>query len=1445
MGTMAASPESLPPPAAGEPRFHPLVAQWFAGAFDGPSECQRLAWPRIQAGENVLIAAPTGSGKTLAAFLAAIDALVREALAGTLPDEIRVVYVSPLKALSNDIQRNLEVPLQGVSTLAEEAGHEPLGIRSFVRTGDTPQALRTMMRKRPPHILVTTPESLYILLTSDSGRAALASTRSVIVDEIHAVAGSKRGAHLALSLERLDAVAARRPNRIGLSATQKPIETVASYLCGAGDAGPRECAVIDAGHVRGRDLGLELPASPLEAVMSAEVWAEIYDRLAELVEAHRSTLIFVNTRRLAERLAHHLSDRLGEDGVTSHHGSLAREQRLDAETRLKEGRLRALVATASLELGIDIGDVDLVCQIASPRSIATLLQRVGRSGHGPDRRPRGLLFPTTRDELVEAVALLDAVARGELDRLHIPERPLDVLAQQLVACVACEEWREDALFALCRRAWPYHELERPVFDAVVRMLAEGYSTRRGRQSAYLHRDAVNGRLRPRAGARLTAITCGGAIPETADYEVREEPEGRFVGTLDEDFAIESMAGDIFQLGNTSWRVLRVEAGTVRVADARGQPPSIPFWFGEAPARSDELSFAVSRLREHLSARLQAGRSEAQAWLLSLPGVDAAIAAQLLDYLGAAQAVFGVLPTQDRLVMERFFDESGGMQLIIHSPHGARLNRAWGLALRKRFCRTFNFELQAAATEEALILSLGETHSFELAAVWRYLHPDSVRSVLVQALLDAPMFASRWRWNATCALAIQRFRGGRKVAPRLQRMNADDLVSVVFPDQQACQENLRGEREIPDHPLVQQTIADCLVEAMDIRALERLVARLQAGAIETLAFDLTEPSPLAQEILTARPYAFLDDAPLEERRTQAVLSRRWLDPAQAADLGRLDAAAIERVRSEAWPEVGSADELHDALCLLGVAVPGHDPLARWQSAFEALVAEGRASTVHTAGGRRYWAATERLPMLRAALAVAECTPAVRVPAEYAAAEWTAEAAQRELLRGRLQALGPVTAARIAESLDLPAAALAQALGGLEQEGFALRGRFLEGEAGEQWCERRLLARIHRYTVDRLRREIEPVPAAVFLRFLLDWQHAAPGARLEGPQAVAAVLEQLQGFDVPAQAWENDLLPARIRDYQPAWLDELCLAGRMLWLRRPGAGGEGARAPVRSTPICFVPRRRLDVWRSDAAAPPVPGAAAQRVWTALERDGPQFFEQLADSTALLASQLEDALAELVSAGLVRSDAFRGLRAYLRPREGRRGRQARSADLTGAGRWERLAPPAAGTAAPAAAEPERLEYLARGLLGRYGVLCRRLLERERALPPWRELLGALRRLEARGEIRGGRFVDGMSGEQFAHPDAVAALRAVRRRDAGGELISLSAADPLNLVGILTPGPRIPALAGNRVLYRDGLPVAAQLGREVRLLVTVEQREEWALRSALLRRAGTGGRGRAARGA
>jgi len=1401
--------------------FHPIVSRWFTESIGEPTTVQRRGWDAVQRHRHTLIAAPTGSGKTLAAFLTAINDLVTEAADGPLPDEVRVVYVSPLKALSTDIHRNLAEPRRGIERLAEDTltpGVLPR-ITAAVRTGDTPQSERAAMLRKPPHILVTTPESLYLLLTAERSREMLRTVRTVIVDEIHAVIGTRRGAHLALSLERLQAVADRPVLRLGLSATQKPIDDVARFLVGtahASDAIRDTVEIVDEGHRRDMDLGVELPSSLLEAVMSHEVWEEYHDRLTALVQEHRTTLVFVNTRRMAERLARHLSERLGIDAVTAHHGSLSKEKRLDAETRLKQGRLKALVATASLELGIDIGHVDLVCQIGSPHRIATFLQRVGRSGHTIGGLPKGRLFPTSRDDLVECAALLRTVRRGELDAIVQHDAPLDVLAQQVAAETACREYLEDELFSLVRRAWPYRNLAWRDFQAVVAMTADGFSTRRGRRAALVHRDEVQRRLKGRRGTRLLAMTSGGAIPEVADYRVVLEPDDTFIGTVNEDFAIESMGGDVFQLGNASWRVLQVAAGTVRVADAKGAPPNIPFWLGEAPGRSDELSRAVSELRAGVESRLDAAPSALVDWLAHEAGVSTGAAEQVVRYLIAGRTALGAMPTIDTIVLERFFDDSGGMQLVLHAPFGSRINKAWGLALRKRFCRQFNFELQAAGTEEGLLLSLGPQHSFPLSDVFRYLHPASARDVLIQAFLDAPVFQTRWRWNTTIALAVPRNRHGRKVPPQLQRMLADDLMAAVFPDAAACLENIPGDRQLPDHPLVNQTIHDCLHEAMDFDGLAAILDRIHGGDIQCISRDTTEPSPLSHELLNARPYSFLDDAPLEERRTQAVYARRASE-ASANELGALDAAAIVRVRDEEQIDARDADELHDALLTIGL-VPVDD-IAGHADQLTALIRSHRATRVTLprpagAGSRVTGVVTaERLPELMAVHPAASLDPMIEAPASRGERSWTREDALVEFVRGRLTVCGPTTARALAAILGVTDTDIESALVTLEADGVVLRGRFSPDadvrNDEREWCDRRLLARIHRYTLNRLRADIQPVTVAEFTRFLFDWQHVSAAARLTGIDGLRAVVRQLEGFESAAASWERSILPLRVDRYEPALIDALCFSGEVGWERLSPPSGAGA---VASTPLALVRREHAALWRSlrPATASSDEGSdpGRRRVVEHLRSSGATFFRDLGAACGLDDRALQDALSRLAGQALVKSDGFAGVRAIVTG-------DTRAA--AAAGRWEYVgdqdAPGAQGATSEAA-----VELFAWTMLRRYGVVFRRLLTREANAPAWRELTRVYRRLEARGEIRGGRFVTGVSGEQFALAEAVEHLRESRRTPADGRLVTIAGTDPLNLTGILDAGERVRAASGTRIVYRDGIALAAMEGDFIRPLTTVE---------------------------
>ncbi|HTZ47427.1 MAG TPA: DEAD/DEAH box helicase [Verrucomicrobiae bacterium] len=1413
---------------------HPIVREWFLTRLGVPTEPQEQGWPHILRRTTTLISAPTGSGKTLAAFLACIDRLVRKALTGELQDRTEVLYVSPLKALSNDIKVNLEIPLGEIQRLAMERGLLMPEIRAAVRTGDTLMHERRAMLQRPPHILVTTPESLYILLTAEKSREILKSVDTVIVDEIHAVADDKRGAHLALTLERLDVLAERLPLRIGLSATQKPIETIARFLTGDGRTNPM---IVQIGHQRQVDLAVEVPASELGPVATHEMWGEIYDRIAELVKQRRSTLVFVNTRRLAERVAHHLAERLGEEAVATHHGSLSRKLRLAAEKKLKAGEIRALVATASLELGIDIGAVDLVCQVGSTRSIAVAWQRIGRAGHWHGAIPKGRIFATTRDELVESAALVRAMRTGDLDKIEIPKAPMDVLAQQIVAMCACDDWKEEELFARVRQAYPYRDLERAAFDSIVEMLFEGIAARRGRYGSYLMRDRVNGRLHGRRGSRLVAITNGGAIPDNSLYAVMAEPEGTPVGTVDEDFAVESLAGDIMLLGNSSWRIRRVSAGRVIVEDAKGAAPNIPFWRGEAPARTAELSSHVGGLREKV-AELTRGivpgtnlRTSAEAvaaveWLGRECGLDRAGGEQLIAHLVAGRTVLGAVPTQTTVIAERFFDESGGMQLVIHAPFGGRVNKAWGLALRKRFCRSFNLELQAAATDDGINISLAEQHSFPLGDVFRFLHPASVKEVLEQAVLPSPIFTARWRWDASRALVLQRFQHGKKVAPPIQRMRADDLLAAVFPDAAACPENLDAQPRIPEHPLVQEVMKDALTEAMDVEGLKLILERVVNGSIQCIAVDTPIPSQFSHEILNANPFAYLDDAPLEERRARAVEMRRTLPESVLSEVGKLDPEAIAEVRGEAWPDARDADELHDALQTL-IALPEvtesgsaigavvRESALGWHSLFEELRQQNRAA-VGSVGGRRYWVAAERAKSFARLFAGAEFASTV---AEVEGDPAEREEVVREFVAGWMEHCGPVTARELADVLGLAQKDVDAALLQIEGSGAVLRGKFTDPTVAEtEWCGRRLLARIHRLTLGRLRREIEPVNAAQFMRWLFRWQHVVRGTQLAGERGTLEVLRQLQGYEAPANTWEHQILGRRVIGYDPKNLNQLCLSGAVGWGRfsphpamMEDSGERGRRvAPSSVAPITFFVREDAE-WmsypRREWAAEEHPGLspAARDVLQFLKQHGASFFADIVRGTRKLKAEIETALWELVAVGFITADGFDNLRALIDPkrRAGQgSGRMTRPRDSVG--RWSLLS---TGEAAEAAGELEAICWM---LLKRYGVVFREVLTRESILPRWREVLIALRRLEDRGEIRGGRFVSGFVGEQFALPVAVESLRASRNEAATGEVVTVAAADPLNLAGIVVPGEKVAANSRGHVSFRDGV-------------VIEEERREW----------------------
>ncbi len=1443
---------------------HPVTAEWFLTKFGSPTEPQTHGWPSILAGDATLISAPTGSGKTLAAFLVCIDQLLRAALSGQLAPCTQVVYVSPLKALSNDVQKNLDAPLAEIQQLAMERGYLSPEIRTGVRTGDTLPKERAAMLRNPPHILVTTPESLYILLTAGKSREHLRRIRTIIVDEIHAVADDKRGSHLALSLERLDAlvtgenrlspgqfltVLATPPQRIGLSATQNPIELVASFLTGVHPE-RKPATIIQVGQRRELDIAIEVPSDELSSVTNTGMWEEIFDKLAAHAQNHRSTLVFVNTRRLVEKIAFELAGRIGPEHVAAHHGSLSRILRLDAEQRLKNGEIKILIATASLELGIDIGDIDLVCQISTTRAVAVAMQRVGRAGHWRGAIPKGRFFATTRDDLMEQAALVRKMRGGELDQLQIPPQPVDVLMQQIVAACGAEPWEEDALYNTLRRAYPYRNLTRTQFDDILTLLTEGIESTRGRYGSYLLRDGVHGVLHPRRGARMIAISNGGAIPDTNLYSVILQPEGVQIATLDEHFAVDSSPGDVILLGTSSWRIQRIEAtGRVLVEDAHGAPPTLPFWEGEAPQRTAILSDGVGELREQVSALTpnvtpgyispaQPEVAVATAWLMESCGVCASGAQQLIAYIVTGRAALGAVPSKTTIIAERFFDDGGGMQLILHAPFGGRINKAFGLALRKRFCRGFNFELQAAATDNGINISLAEQHSFPLSDVFQFLTEHTAKELLEQASIASPIFKNRWRWAAGRSLQLLRFSKGKRIAPQIQRTRSEDLMASVFPQAAACFETIVGDIQIPDHPLVNEVMQDVLQEAMDLDGLIELLRGIKDGSIRCLAVDTPTPSVFAHELLNANPYAYLDEAGLEERRARATSLGRSVPD----EPGKIDPAAIAAIRKEIWPDLRDENELHDLLHSL-IALPLHfidrEEASHWPDFYERLIKRGRAQTLDLAG-TSYWVATERFSHIAAlypptvagtlsAVAILSeakdpCISPVSVPSLQAPDTVTKEESIQKVVQGWLQILGPTTANSLADTLHLDPASIHQAFLTMEMQGLLMRGAF-ESPATEElheieWCERRILQRIHRRTVATLRRQVEPVTPAVYMRWLLQWQHVAPQTQLSGEEGVFEALRQLEGFEASAIEWERTLLPARVANYDPRWLDALCLSGAVGWGRispHPAwSFGDGAAPrrviPTNGAPITFYIRDTAD-WLPHALAQQCVeeqklalalSPHALQLRTLLQQRGACFANDVQRIANLTRQQTQHALWELATAGLAAADGFDQLRACMDPH-----RKPTTTENPGkrptrnsAGRWSLLSEElhAASTAIEQARSTDvAIESFARQLLARYGVLFRDVLTRESNAPRWRDLLNILRRLEARGEIRGGRFVSGFAGEQYSLPEAMESLRAARARDCSA-LIPVSGADPMNLVGIVIPGDRIPAVPGKQLRYRNG---------------------------------------------
>jgi ATP-dependent helicase Lhr and Lhr-like helicase len=1451
--------------------FHPALRTWFERRFAAPSRVQELGWPVIReseggSGHDVLLCAPTGSGKTLAAFLWAINRLVSEAERGELRDEVSVLYVSPLKALANDIRVNLDEPLDGIRRVAAECGLELAELRAGLRTGDTSAGERGAMLRRPPHILVTTPESLFILLTSPRFREKLRAVRYVVVDELHALAGNKRGAHLVVTLERLEGMVRRegapRPTRIGLSATLNPVERLAAFLAGAEIGGdgvrrPRPIHTVRADDgARAMDVHVLAPGPDLGPIATHQHWEAMYDALAKLIGEHRTTLVFTLSRRWAERIALNLQKRLGAEAVMAHHGSLARAERLMAEQRLKRGELSAIVATASLELGIDVGTVDLVCQVDSPKSISAAIQRIGRSGHSLTATPKGRFFALTLDDLMECAAVVRAIRRGRLDEVEIPTGCLDVAAQQIVAIAAEEgEIGEAELLRILRRADNFANLDLAALRRLLdEMVAEQRARIRGVGPKIFH-DRIGGRVRARRAARLVAITSGGTIPESGNYDVVIQSEGRKIGDVEEDFAQESSRGDIFALGSTPWRILGISRSRLMVEPAPGMSPTLPFWQTEASGRSLALSAELCALRRELAAQLakaSGGADGAAALLREECALDESAATQALAYTQRGLAALGALPDERTLVVERFFDGLGGTQIVIHVPLGIRLNRGFGLALRKRLCQVFDFEIQASALDDGVLLALNARHSFALERVLVMLNSRNVGAALVQALLDAPMFEVRFRHVATRALEVMRSAQGRRVPAWLQRLRAQELMGAIFPARQACFENRSGAIELPDHFLVQETMRECTEEATDLPRLVRLLEDLERGSVRARTVDAVAPSVMAQRILLAWDYSFLDGGERANRRSRTVAMNRAMaeDVLREEDLSSmLSAEAVASVAAEVSGRAlarraRDSDELCELIRAHGaIEETGLAELTKGDARAMAskLEREGRALRARLVSeGPQMLLTFEDASMFGAAYPeisfVAES--GTGETAQFARSRFAEDgraaddaiepdAAREEIVRRAVATSGPTSVPEIARRLSMPAAAVQRALLALEAKGDVFRGHFTpsSGRAndGEQWCDRYNLEKIHRLTLGRIRAEVEPCTDREFAAFRLAWQHVGGAGLSSDPGGVALVLEQLSGLLFTPDFWEQSILPARVQGYRSEYLDMLCISGEMGWVAMRD-GDDVAEMPLR---VAFFKRKRPRIWAH--ARPALTDSKERAVYEALLAGGAQYLDQAAERAGLSERDTVRALWHLSAAGWASNDSFAPLRMLCsKPDAVRafassssaRGLSRHDAALRArlkssmSGRWtavdDRRKPPVNAHASGFDGARE----VATLLLERNGVLAREMLAAEPETVPWPELSFTLRRMEYAGTIRRGYFVRTLSGEQYALPAAAEMLRAMRGLDPAGERpVALGAADPANPYGFLLPACCVSRESANVVVLRGGEVILGLAGRALML--------------------------------
>jgi len=1383
--------------------FHPAVRAWFEERFGRPSPPQAQGWPAIARGENVLILAPTGSGKTLAAFLKCLDILYREGI--RREPGIRVLYISPLKALNNDVYRNLEVPLAEIEAKARELGLSLPHLTHAVRTGDTPQRERAEMRRHPPDILITTPESLYLLLTSRS-RDILRTVRYVIVDEIHALCTTKRGAHLSLSLERLEALLPRPPVRIGLSATLRPLEEVAHFLGGTG----RPVTIVDAGVRRNLDLRVEVPVDDMRALPEGSLWPASHRRVLELVEAHRAAIVFVNSRGLAERLAGQLNALAGREVARVHHGSMSREAREQVEAELKAGRLPCLVATSSLELGIDVGAVDLVIQIESPGTVSRGLQRVGRAGHALGAVSKGRLLPKYRGDLLETAGIVREMRKGEIEEIRVPTGALDVLAQQVVAMAAMDEWRVDDLLALVRRAWGYRDLTERQLRSVLDMLAGRYPSEEFRElRPRIVWDREAGVIRGREGARALAVLSGGTIPDRGYYEVYLEGRNVKLGELDEEFVYESRVGDVFLLGTGTWQIRAIEHDRVVAVPAPGRMPRMPFWKGEGFGRPLELGRKLGAFTGEVAARLaDPGLPQ---WLQSECCLDERAAQNLVQYVRDQVAHTGAVPTDRRLVLERFPDELGDQRLALLSPFGGRVNTAWGMVLRARIRQLLHLEAEVTTSDDVIHIRLpGADRPLDPEALVR-IDPDEAVELLLQEVGSTPLFGAYFRMNAGRALVLPRPRPGKRRPFWLQRLKAADLLQVA--------------RRYPDFPLVLETYREVLRDVLDLEGLRQVLTDLASGTIELAVVETDSPSPMASQILLqfVAEYMYEGEAPKAERHgTLLALHRELLDELLGTGALRelLDPRAIAAVaarlrgQAEGWHPRGP-DEVEDLLRRAGdmsqaeLEAAGARP--EWLAQLEA---ERRALRLHAASrdrggaspagdaGAVHWVHADDAPLYR------------RPEADVAA-----------VVRRYARAHGPFRPEEVARRYGLPPAEVAAAAEGLAAAGTLVAGEFTRGAGGREYCDREVLRQIRRQTLTLLRAEVEPVDGAAYARFLMSWQGVqagspmpgAPGdspaagtppagAPAEGPWsgALLRTLRRLQGIPLPAELWEQEILPCRVPGYQPLWLDQLLAAGELHWVGAPGRR------------LAFYLPDQVGLFAGRLEAAPSEGLAPTQaqVLEACRATGAAFLGAIARRAGLSPNEALEALWELAWMGLVTNDTFAPVREVLRSPSRSARHRGRAAPVLrgGTGRWWPTAalveaapavlPGGEGTPGGAA---DRAEAYARLLLDRYGVVSREVAAADGGPAPWGEVLERLRRMEWRGEVRQGYFVAGLSGLQFARADAVERLR--RARDlTGGPPVLLNATDPANPYGAILPWPegeRLARLPSTYLVLLDGLPV------------------------------------------